>query len=234
MAPWRERGVLTLGVDLEDTTMAIRDENSSSEELLRDSRYHRKALASDPHTSQFSTALQPAEKLLRAAQAARQANEDQRADELAVLIRTDYELDERLRTAELDVLKAVDRNRESEVYKAVFPKGLAAITAMRGEEGARAAQAVAVVMRRHLPAVAEAYAAELEKLAAATLQAEQAWKVADAAVQTAFEEERSARRELVKRLRQNEGVLISLFPGKRSLVRTFFRPTRVAAKASAA
>ncbi len=206
--------------------MAIRDENSSSEELLRDSRYHRKALASDPHTSHLSTDLQPAEKGLQAARTAREAAEDRRADDLAVLTRTDYLLDERLRTVELDVLKAVNRDREAAAYKAVFPKGLAALTAMRGEEEARAAQAVAAAVRRHLPALADGHAEEMEKLASATAAAEQAWTLADEAVQAAFEEERSARRELVRRLRQNEGALLSLFPGKRGLVRTFFRPAR--------
>jgi hypothetical protein len=56
--------------------------------------------------------------------------------------------------------------------------------------------------------------------------ARQAWRQVESEEAAALTVEVLARRELVRQLQKNEGALLTIFPGKKRLVRTFFRPTR--------
>lgn len=206
--------------------MAIRDERTSTAEILRDSRFHRAALAADPRTAQLAAGLGAAEAKLRKAAGDHDERDNLRTDALAVLLRTDFELDEKLRLCELAVLAAVNKNREELGYKAVFPRGLSAVLVLRGEEAAKKVVTLAGNLKKHFPKLAPDYGVDLAKMAQGSSGAERAWRQAEADAAAAFGDELIARVELVRQLQKNEGALLAVFPGQRRRVRSFFRPTR--------
>jgi len=79
-------------------------------------------------------------------------------------------------------------------------------------------------LRQHFPKLAEEHGAELDRLTKATVAAEHAWKQAEAAVDAAFADEKTARMELIEHLDKNAGKLLDMFPGEKAHVRRFFRP----------
>jgi hypothetical protein len=77
-------------------------------------------------------------------------------------------------------------------------------------------------MRERTPALAEKHATGLLELAGKMTDAEKALTKAHQARDTAFGKERRLRSDLVRQLRRNEGALLVIYPGKKSLVRAFF------------
>lgn len=206
--------------------MPIRDERTSTDEILRDSRFHRASLASDPRTTHLVSVLQTAETKLRQAAGRHDEKDDQRTDALALLLRTDFELDEKLRLLELAVLGAVGKDRAHTGYQALFPRGLSALLALRGDDEAREVAALVGKLKGQFPKLATEYGADLGRLGKLTGEAERAWRQAETDTAAAFGEEVIARVELVRQIQKNEGALLSIFPGQRRRVRSFFRPTR--------
>ncbi|MBI3723837.1 hypothetical protein HY251_07790 [bacterium] len=206
--------------------MAIRGEETSTGEILRDARFHAAALEQNPKTKGLAGSVKEGRGALKKARDVSEDKEDARTDALAVLLRTDFELDEKVRTVELEALGAVSRNRDDPRYKEVFTKGLTALVAMRGEDEAREVRALSKKLGKHFPKLAELHAAALEKLADETEHAEKKWKDAELAAAMAFGEEVLARTALVRQLQKNEGALLVEFPGQKRRVRSFFRPTR--------
>jgi hypothetical protein len=206
--------------------MAIRDERSGSEEILRDARFHRAALAGDPTTMHLAERVTPGIEALRAARAATDSREDSRLDALAALVRADFELDDRCRHAELEVLGFVNKDRSHAVYRACFPNGLSPLIAGRGREQANAVKTLVEALRSRVPDIGARHAEVLTTLAESATTAETAWKEAERQSAATFGEERIVRLELVRQLQKNEGALTEIFPGQRARVRSFFRPTR--------
>lgn len=206
--------------------MRDRVDRQSSRELLRDARYHRAAVKSNPKTIGLVAAIVALIAHLAKALLHTETREDERIDLLAALELTDYELDERVRQVELAVLALVKKNRKAAAYRAVFPKGLLGIVNLRGGAEALAVGNMMTALRTHFPKVAEEHGAELEVLTRATVAAEHAWRQAEAAVAGAFAGEKNARATMIELLNKNEGTLLETFPGEKARVRRFFRPRR--------
>lgn len=198
--------------------MAIRDEESGSSELKRDARFHSAAVTADKRTEHLAGGVQAVVEALTKAALATEAADDARLISLARLTRADFELDERLRELDLDLLKAVSKNRKDPLYRAVLPNGLSAVVAMRGREQGEAVDSLVNALDKRSPELAKEYSKDLARLSKAAVDAETASSV--------FGEEVLARLDLVRQLQKNEGALLSLFPGQRRRVRSFYRPTR--------
>lgn len=210
--------------------MAIRSSDTSSSELLRDSRYHRSAVASDPETHEMAEPLRPLEGELKVKRDVREEKEGIRMERLARLNRFDYLLDTVLGRVEFDVYGACDRNREDPRYRAVLPKGMAPIIALRGADEAIAVRAMLKVLGTHFPEIAKRHKKDLESLSESCEQAEKEWKQAEVDAAQALGAELVARRELVRQLQKNEGALMSLFPGDKRRVRSYFRQVKKGGK----
>lgn len=205
--------------------MAIRDEESGSAELKRDARFHGAAVIADKRSEHLAAGVQAVVTELTKAALATEAADDARLVALARLTRADFELDERLRELELDVLKAVSKNRKDPLYRAVFPNGLSAVVALRGQEQGEAVDTIVKALDKRAPAIAKDYSKDLARLSKVAVDAEAAWKKAETNA-SVFGEEVLARLDLVRQLQKNEGALLTIFPGQRRRVRSFYRPTR--------
>lgn len=206
--------------------MAIRKENTGTDELIRDNRYHRAAVLADPETAHLAPATKPPEEVLRKAAHVQDEKEGERFEKLAILVRGDYVLDTRLKYLEADVFGACNRNRADDRYKDVFPRGLAAVIALRGEDEEKAVAAILSALHKHFPDLAKKYDKDLKHLAAQATHAEKDWETAEAAADQAMLDEFAARRVLVRQLQKNEGALLTLFPGDKARVRSYFRPQK--------
>jgi hypothetical protein len=206
--------------------MAIPRETTGTDEVLRDARFHIASLQAHPRATSLVDAVRTVAADLKERRNAAEQKEEARVDALARLLRTDYELDDGLRQLQLDVLGAVNKNRADVKYRAVFPRGLSAIVVLRGAAEAREVGRLCEELRARLPELAERHGAELERLAAASAEAETQFRQAEVDAAAAFGQERLARAELVHQLQKSEGALLIEFAGQRSRVRSFFRPTR--------
>lgn len=203
--------------------MAIPTEQNSTSVILADARYHRASIKADPRTTHLGARPDAADTALRIASAAQDDAEGLRTDAFALFLRSDVDLDDVCRAAELMHLGAVGKNREDAVYRAAWPSGLSNLVAMRGAEQARAVRATVAQLLERAPAVHAAHGPRLLELATLTEQRETAWRDAETAAAQAFAGERIARTVLVEQLRKNEGALRELFPGDKKMVRSFFR-----------
>ena len=201
----------------------IRNERTGTEELLRDGRYHYAALLADPESAHLAQAVK--KRLDALAQAAQDATDAEflRIQQQAMLDRAEYLHDSLQRTLELFVLGAVRKNRRAPAYAEVYPEGLSSLVALVGEEQERSVTRLLQKLAVHHPELHKKYAKELAKLAADAATAEKALNQATAAEDHAFLDELSARGELSRQLRRDEGALISLFPDDRTRVRLYYR-----------
>lgn len=206
--------------------MPIRNETTSSEELLLDSRYHIAALLSDPETESLAPATKKVAQALRAAAAQTESMEGERVEAQALLVRADLVVDKRVRQLDLDLLAALSGQRGDERYRQVFPRGASTVIALRGAEESAAVELVVKGLQTAHPELYKRHGAELKKLAAAASAAEDALIKLEAAADQVFTTELAARRALVRQLQKNEGALTVMFPGDRAAVRSFFRATR--------
>jgi hypothetical protein len=206
--------------------MAIPSERSSTAQILQDSRYHRAALTAHPKTEHLVTPLKDAEDELRKARLATEHSEDERTGRLAVLLNVDFELDDLVRIVHLKVLIATSKERTHPLYRACFPNGLSALVGLRGTAQAREVKGLIGVLREQEPNIAKEHGAELERLADASVEAENEWRDSEAEVGRVFGLERIARAELIRQMHRSEGALLTVFPGQKRRVRAFFRPTR--------
>ena len=206
--------------------MAIRNEDTATNEILKDARYHLATIKAHPNTRPLAAGTETAIIFLREKQTGTERAEDARVEQFALLHRADFEIDERTRTTELDALVIVNKDRNAIPYRACFPNGLVSILSLRGEEQARATRTLTAQLRENLQSVATKHASDLDQLATSVVDVERAWHEAERAAGAAFAEEVIARIGLVRQLQKNEGALAELFPGQRRRVRSFFRPTR--------
>jgi hypothetical protein len=153
-----------------------------------------------------------------------EAKEEERIERLATLLRIDFELDDLTRKVNLEVLLAADQDRQSPLYRGTFPNGLSALVGLRGEQQARATMNMVDVLEERSPEGAKKHGAELEKLAESCEKAESAWRDSESAAAHAFGEERIARAVLIQQMQKNEGALLTIYPGQRRRVRSYFRP----------
>lgn len=206
--------------------MAIRDEDSASAELKRDATFHSAALTADKATEHLAAGVEQVVKNLKSAVETAEDAEDARLIALARLARADFELDEALRQLELDLQKATNKNRKDPLFRAILPDGLASVVALRGTEQAEVVDRIVKALEKRAASLSKSYSKDLLRLAKAAVDAEATWRRATTTASAAFGEEVLARTELVRQLQKNEGALLSLFPGQRRRVRSFYRPTR--------
>jgi hypothetical protein len=205
--------------------MGIPSEARSTRHLKAFTQYHLAALKADPATAHL---IEPTEKLLSATLAAldaREAAEQLELDRQALAVRRDFDLDALTRTVELHVLGAVGKDRESGGYRSAFPRGLSALVGLRGKEQENATIELTLVLRTRFAEVGERYGANLEQLAKASSEAEDAWRTAERAAKSALVEEQIARSELVRQLHSNRGALRALYPRDRRRLASYFPPS---------
>lgn len=203
--------------------MGIRNEQTGTEELIKDGLYLWAALYADPETEHLSkTVRQAIDQLKRADLLTREA-EEVAVEKAALLERAEYVHDDLHRQAELDVLKSVKKNRKSDGYRSVYPHGLSSLIALSGKEQEREVEAMVKNLEVKYPELAKQYKKDLLDLAKKASQSEDAWLTAQAKAEQAFQDERLQRATLVRVMQRTEGALLSLFPGDRARVRSYFR-----------
>lgn len=203
----------------------IRDENTGTEELLRDARYHYAALLADPETAHLAPGVKKQMDALQRAEAQSQAADLLSLEKQALWNRAEYLHDQRERVLELSVQGAVGKNRRAPGYSELYPHGLSDVVALSGEEQERRVSQLISKLAQHHPELHKKVGKELEKLAQEATAAEKAQREAESAAEHAYLDVRAARGELSRQLRRNEGALISLFPGDRSRIRLYYRRT---------
>lgn len=201
----------------------IRDENTGTDELLRDARYHYAALLADPETTHLAPSVKSQMDGLQKAEAGSQAADLLFLEKQALWDRAEYLHDQRERVVELMVQGAVNKNRRAPAYAELYPHGLSDVVALSGEEQERRVSQLLSKLAQHHPELFKKYGKELEKLAQEATAAEKAQRGAESAAEQAFLNVRAARGELSRQLRRNEGALITLFPGDRARIRLYYR-----------
>lgn len=206
--------------------MAIRGEQTGTEELIKDGLFHWAALLSDPETEHLAKPVRQAIDLLKTADQATRGAEESVVEKSALLDRAEYLHDDLHRECELDVLKKVKKNRASDGYRSVYPSGLSGLIMLLGKEQERAVLGMLKALEVEHPELAKQYKKGLAERAKAAALAEQEWEAAEARAGQAFQSERLLRAGLVRVLRRSEGALLSLFPGDRARVRSYFRDSK--------
>ncbi len=206
--------------------MAIPRESFSSERIIKYTRYHRAALLADPQAEHLAAAIDMNLGNLRAKAKASDDAEEDLIEARALNDRAEFDLDRECRLCELDVLKAVRKDRQNPAYIAAFPNGLSAMVAARGETQARQVATLIAALKKDLPDLATAHAETLEFVADRAVSAERAVTQAEDAVGRAFTDELLARGALVRQLHANRGGLRALYPRDAARVRSYFQNTR--------
>ncbi len=202
----------------------IRTERSSSTELLADAWFHSAAVGAKPEVKEMQSSVETSMAELEAAtNDVRQCRVAQ-IKAAAQFVQAELDLDEQVRKVELLVQCEVGKDRKDARYKALFPKGMGAVVALNGSEGAREISVLVQALKIHFPTIAEGSGTRLDELAKKAVDCESARAQASAALDIAKRSELAARRKLVEVLRVNEGRLLSHYPGRKELVRSFFRP----------
>ena len=205
--------------------MGIPNETRSTRHLKAFTLFHLAALKADPATPHL---VQPAESALAGALGAlerREVAEHLELDRQALATRKDFDLDTLTRAAELSVLAAVGKDRESSGYRAAFPLGLTGLVGLRGRPQENATLQLTGVLRARFTDIAQVYAANLEQLAKAAAEADDAWRAAERGAKAALVDEQIARSELVRQLHSNRGALRALYPRDARRVASYFPPS---------
>src|SRR4051794_554806 len=101
--------------------MAIRSEQTGTEELIRDGLFLWAAVLGDPDTETLAPPIRAAIDLLKAADQTTRSAEELAVEKAALLERAEYLHDNLQRECELDVLKSVKKNRQADAYRSVYP-----------------------------------------------------------------------------------------------------------------
>lgn len=204
--------------------MGIPNEKRAASHLKAFTLFHLAALRADPAASHL---VEPTERLLgdlTRAMALRESTADTELNSQALFQRKDFDLDELTRLVELAALASAGKDRASPGYRAAFPKGLSALLALRGKAQEAATLELTAALRARFPDIAELHGRRLDDLAKSAASAEDTWRSAERAMQTAFIEEQIARSELVRQLHSNRGALRALYPRKARRVASYFPP----------
>jgi hypothetical protein len=203
--------------------MSTRDERYNSFRILNDSAFHRMMLEANLLTIHLAAAVEGKETVLRLKFQGHETALLGAFREEAKSILSKHTLDEALISAELDILKAVKRNRTSPIYKAIFHVKLADIIAESGAEEEGEVRNMVSMLQDQLPSLGASLGPNLITLAETATTAHTTFKTTENAAQLAFQEELAARTVLVEQLKIDEGLLIAIFPRQKKLVRKFFR-----------
>ncbi len=201
-------------------------EERSTEEIVRDARYHHTALLADPHTQHLAAAVKLRIEALRKAAELADSADGVRLEKQALRNRAEFAHDDVQRACELEIFASVRKDRSLPPYRDVYPGGFSGLIALQGAEQEREVVKMCEALSSHHPELAKKYKKDLLKLAAEATAAESALRQADTDASHAFVAEVRARGELLEQLRRNEGALISLFPGDKARIRLYYRDRR--------
>lgn len=135
-------------------------------------------------------------------------------------------LDRLLKKIEALILSEVNRNRQSPLYRKLFPKGLSGLVNVSPEEEVRLVTVFRQMLRESKPELAEQYDGQIEQAQNRLSEANSGLKAAIDEEARTFAEEKNARIDFITRYKKNYGSLIDLFPDDRNLVEEFFMPFR--------
>jgi hypothetical protein len=134
----------------------------------------------------------------------------------------DLLLDRIVNKVESVILADVNKNRDSPIYKKLFPKGLRGITNAPYEEEVQQVERFEQVLRETKPEIAEIYGAKLQQARERSNQSIIDLKKAISDEGIAFADEKIARLDWLTQYKKNYGVLIAMFPDDKALVEEFF------------
>ncbi len=208
----------------------ILSEERSTDEIVRDARYHHAALLADPDTQHLAAAVKQRIDALLKAKLASDAADALHQEKQALRNRAEYVHDDTQRACELEVFGVVRKDRSLPAYKNVYRIGFSGLIALSGEEQEREVVKMCDALTAEHPELGKKYKKDLLKLAAEATAAEKALLQADTDANHAFAAEVRGRVAVNEQLRRNEGALISLFPSDKSRVRLYYRDRRRAKK----
>ena len=211
----------------------ILSEERSTQEIVRDARYHHAALLADPDTQHLAPAVKQRIDALLKAQAQSDAADALRQEKQALRNRAEYVHDDAQRACELEIFALVRKDRSLPAYSNVYRIGFSGLIALAGAEQEREVVKMCESRASEHPELAKKYSKNLLKLAAEATAAEKALLQADTDATHAFAGEVRGRVALNEQLRRNEGALISLFPTDKARVRLYYRTRRRSKKDAA-
>jgi len=211
----------------------ILSEERSTQEIVRDARYHHAALLADPDTLHLAPAVKQRIDALLKAQAQSDAADALRQEKQALRNRAEYVHDDAQRACELEIFALVRKDRSLPAYSNVYRLGFSGLIALAGAEQEREVVKMCESLATEHPELAKKYSRNLLKLAAEATAAEKALLQADTDATHAFSGEVRGRVALNEQLRRNEGALISLFPTDKARVRLYYRTRRRSKKDAA-
>lgn len=204
----------------------ILSEERSTQEIVRDARYHHAALLADPDTQHLAPAVKQRIDALLKAQAQSDAADSLRQEKQALRNRAEYVHDDAQRACELEIFAQVRKERSLPAYSNVYRLGFSGLIALAGAEQEREVVKMCESLATEHPELAKKYSKNLLKLAAEATAAEKTLLQADTDATHAFSAEVRGRVALNEQLRRNEGALISLFPTDKARVRLYYRTRR--------
>lgn len=202
------------------------NEERSTEEILRDARYHHAALLADPTTQHLAAAVKQRVEALRKAAGLADAADSLRQEKQALRNLAEFVHDDAQRACELEVFAAVRKDRAQPAYRDLYPDGFSGLIARQGADQEREVVKMCDALTTHHPELAKKYKKDLLKLAAEATAAEVALDQAETDASHAFVAEVRSRSELIEQLRRNEGALITLFPSDKGRIRLYYRSRR--------
>ena len=216
--------------------MEMPHEKASSDVLLDDfGEFHASALGAEPRAEILAVEFGRRQSALRAALAAREAAERTAQATEALKVRAEIDVENKIRELELSVLGSVNKKRDRDPYRRMYPKNLEGalqpIGAAQVTEGNRIANLAAPQPGtpaaesplEGLPDDAARLGTELRGLCVILDQRVKAADAAAEAVALAFAVELSERRRWREQYRKDHGVLTGLMPSDPRTVESFFR-----------
>ncbi len=204
----------------------ILSEERSTDEIVRDARYHHAALLADPDTQHLAAAVKQRIDALLKAKLQSDAADALRQEKQALRNRAEYVHDDAQRACELEIFAQVRKERSLPAYSNVYRLGFSGLIALTGAEQEREVVKMCESLATEHPELAKKYSKNLLKLAAEATAAEKTLLQADTDATHAFSAEVRGRVALNEQLRRNEGALISLFPTDKARVRLYYRTRR--------
>lgn len=219
--------------------MRMPSEDSSSEVLLESlGEYHLAALGAEPQAASLVPDFTARQQALRDALSARQGASRAAMGAEALKVRAEENLENVLREVELALFAAVEKKRQRDPYKRIFPANLLGALKPAGlaqvAEARRVADLVAPATGTAVdgvPATLAPTAARLRQAADELERTVAADSAAERAYQTAFANELAERRRWREQYRKDFGLLSAMFYETPRRVTTFFKSERTMKKA---
>ena len=204
----------------------LHTEKSSTEVLLRDADYHLARLQGDENTAELATNTVDAIERLRAIRRevdSKKVIEKTLRDTTRVAVKN---LLMALRYVRNAVTMAVEFDRNSPGYRAIWPQGADWINNDVGDTLVGKAEELAHVLGRYFPAIADLHGDQLNQAIQRVKNARRSYLEARVTVGGAFRNLVHIRAELTDKMRANKGLILGIYPRDRNRRGKFFRTGR--------